>query len=308
MPGIFMASDQLSRGSSGKSPLPPTPELSPREVEAFRQTMYGHFRRHGRSLPWRARPDPYAVLVSEIMLQQTQVERVAVKYGPFLVRFPDFETLARAPRREVLDAWQGLGYNRRALSLQGIARRVVQEFKGRLPQAVETLRTLPGIGPATAGAVAAFAFGQPAVFLETNIRRVFLHFFFPGRHGVTDRELLPLVAQTLDRTRPRRWYYALMDYGAWLKKAEPNPNRRSAHYQRPAPFQDSDRQIRGLILKRLLQQPVASGEELARMVGQDPRRVARLVRRLAAEGFLERHGAGWSIASRRTEIIPRRSL
>jgi A/G-specific adenine glycosylase len=272
-------------------------ELTPGEVRAFRQIIYQHFRKHGRDLPWRARQDPYAILVSEIMLQQTQVERVMLKYEPFLARFPNFASLARAPLREVLAAWQGLGYNRRAVALKNIAQRVVQEFQGRVPQGVETLRSLPGIGAATAGALAAFAFQQPAVFLETNIRRVFLHFFFPARQGVKDGEILPLVAQTLDRARPRRWYYALMDYGAWLKKAEPNPNRRSAHYQRQAPFANSTRQIRGQILKTLVAHPELSVQDLVLAVGNEPQRVKGIIGQLVAEGFLERRGERLSISS-----------
>ena len=193
--------------------------------------------------------------------------------------------------------WQGLGYNRRALALQGIARRLVAEFDGSLPASVDTLRTFPGIGEATAGALAAFAFNQPVVFIETNIRRVFLHCFFPGKTGVRDREILPLVDQTLDRERPRPWYYALMDYGAMLKGAAPNPNRRSAHHQRQAPFADSDRQIRGLILKALLQSPALSQEALVQAVGKSPARTTGLILTLIKEGLLEQGDALIRIAS-----------
>jgi A/G-specific adenine glycosylase len=234
--------------------------VTPAAAHRFRRRLYRFFYDQGRQLPWRATPDPYHILISEIMLQQTQVERVALKYEPFINAFPDVWSLARAPLRDIMAAWQGLGYNRRALALQRIARRLVAEFDGSLPDSVDTLRTFPGIGEATAGALAAFAFNQPVVFIETNIRRVFLHFFFPGQSGVRDREILPLVDQTLDRKQPRPWYYALMDYGSMLKRAAPNPNRRSAHHQRQAPFADSDRQIRGLILKALLGSPALSGE------------------------------------------------
>jgi A/G-specific adenine glycosylase len=230
------------------------------------------------------------------MLQQTQVERVALKYEPFLAAFPDLPTLAQAPLRDILARWQGLGYNRRALALQGIARRCVAEFAGQMPAAVETLRTLPGIGPATAGALAAFAFGQPVVFIETNIRRVFLHCFCAGRTGVRDQELLPLVAQTLDRQRPRPWYYALMDYGAWLKGATANPNRRSAHYQRQGAFADSDRQIRGLILQMLLRTPALTETELIRIIGKSPERTRRLIGQLCREGFLAQVGGRLALA------------
>jgi len=194
-------------------------------------------------------------------------------------------------------AWQGLGYNRRALALQRIARRLAADFDGRLPASVDTLRTFPGIGEATAGALAAFAFNQPVVFIETNIRRVFLHCFFPGRSGIRDREILPLVDQTLDREHPRPWYYALMDYGTMLKRAAPNPNRRSAHHQRQPPFGDSDRQIRGLILRALLRSPALPVGELVKAVGKGPERTTSLIHTLIEEGFLEQEGNHLLIAS-----------
>ncbi|MCG2770503.1 MAG: hypothetical protein L6277_00240 [Desulfobacterales bacterium] len=271
--------------------------LTPAAAHRFRRHLYRFFHDQGRQLPWRATPDPYHILVSEIMLQQTRVERVALKYEPFLNAFPDVWSLARAPLRDIMAAWQGLGYNRRALALQRIARQLVADFDGRLPASVETLRTFPGIGEATAGALAAFAFNQPVVFIETNIRRVFIHCFFPGQSGVRDREILPLVDQTLDRKQPRPWYYALMDYGSMLKRAAPNPNRRSAHHQRQAPFADSDRQIRGLILKALLGSPALSLEDLVKTVGKNPERTTRLIHTLIKEGFLEQEGAHLRIAS-----------
>ncbi|MGA9756022.1 MAG: helix-turn-helix domain-containing protein [Desulfobaccales bacterium] len=270
--------------------------VTPAAVRRFRRHIYRFFHDQGRRMPWRDTADPYHILVSEIMLQQTQVERVALKYEPFIKAFPDLLSLARAPLREIMGRWQGLGYNRRALALQRLAQRVVAEFGGRLPAAVATLRTFPGIGEATAGALAAFAFNQPVVFIETNIRRVFLHCFFPGRTGVKDREILPLVDQILDREQPRLWYYALMDYGAMLKRAAPNPNRRSAHHQRQAPFADSDRQIRGLILKTLLATPALSVEALVDTLGKSPARTTGLIHTLIQEGFLEQAGAGLRIA------------
>jgi len=190
----------------------------------------------------------------------------------------------------VLRVWQGMGYNRRAMALQKIAQRVVTEYDGRLPDSVETLRTFPGIGAATAGAIVAFAFDKPTVFLETNIRRVFLHIFFHDRERVKDRELLPLVEKTLDREKPRQWYYALMDYGAALKKQSENPNRRSAHYVRQSPFEGSDRQIRSLILKTLLAKPRLSMSQLLEALGKGAKRTERIIDRLGEEGFLVREG------------------
>lgn len=270
-------------------------DARPDDVTAFRQIIFRHYKEYGRNLPWRRTDDPYQILISEIMLQQTQVERVALYYGRFLTAFPDLATLAQAPVQEILRAWQGLGYNRRALYLKRLASQVVEEFGGQLPDSVEVLRTLPGVGPATAGALAAFAFDQPAVFLETNIRRVFLHFFFPSATGVRDRQLLLLVDQTLDRTCPRLWYYALMDYGAMLKMDASNANKRSAHYRKQSPFENSNRQIRSRILQVLLNNSPLHQEQVEKAGGQRPARVRRIISQLLAEGFLERRGGFLSI-------------
>jgi len=269
---------------------PKAEHLTPQAVAEFRSLVYDHFRRSGREMPWRKTSDSYRILVSEVMLQQTQVQRVETKYREFIGAFPDFSSLARAPLPDVLRVWQGMGYNRRAMALQKIARQVVAEFSGKLPDSVETLRTFPGIGAATAGAIVAFAFNKPTVFLETNIRRVFLHVFFQDRERVRDRELLPLIEETLDREQPRQWYYALMDYGARLKKETENPNRRSAHYTRQSPFEGSDRQIRSLILKTLLAKPRLSMSQLVEAVGTGAKRTERIIDHLGKEGFLVREG------------------
>jgi A/G-specific adenine glycosylase len=261
--------------------------LTTKLIEDFQETILRHYYENGRDLPWRKTNDPYEILVSEIMLQQTQVQRVMQKYDPFLRSFPDFQSLAKAHLRDVLALWKGLGYNRRAMSLQRIAVRVVREFQSRLPDSEETLRTLPGIGQATAGALMAFAFRQPTAFIETNIRRVFLHFFFPQRNGVRDKEILPLVEKTVDRSDVRRWYYALMDYGVMLKTQTRNPNQRSAHYQRQARFRGSDREIRGMILSALLDCSPASEADVLNAIGKPPERVKRMVKDLVREGFLE---------------------
>jgi A/G-specific adenine glycosylase len=290
----------MNRNSPGVKQLPEAlaaTRVTPVVVDRFRQQIYRFFADHGRQMPWRETSDPYHILVSEIMLQQTPVERVALKYEPFITTFPDVPSLAQASLREVMVRWQGLGYNRRALALHRLAQRLVTEFQGRLPNSVSTLRTLPGIGAATAGACAAFAFNQPVVFIETNIRRVFLHCFFGDQSGIRDNEILPLVDQTLDRARPRPWYYALMDYGAMLKRAGPNPNRASAHYQRQPAFADSDRQIRGLILKILLGSPDLSVRELVRAVGKSPERTRPLIEVLIQEGFLQKSGTRLRIAA-----------
>lgn len=259
---------------------------TPKAARLFQDLILSHYRAYGRDLPWRRTTDPYHILVSEIMLQQTQVERVVVRYFEFLERFPDFESLARAPQSEVLLAWQGMGYNRRAISLQKTARLVVDEYSGNLPADVETLATLPGIGQATAAAICAYAFNMAVVYIETNIRRTFIHFFFQDQKGVRDDEILPLVEQTLDRGNPREWYSALMDYGTVLKKRTANPNRRSASYTRQSRFEGSDRQVRGKILALVLEEGTVTEEEVAARVSEDAERVKRILGDLEKEGFI----------------------
>jgi len=232
--------------------------------------------------------DPYHILVSEIMLQQTQVQRVMGKYEQFIRAFPDFSSLAKASLRRVLREWQGLGYNRRAIALKQIAQKVMEEFHGKLPTSVEMLRTFPGIGEATAASISAFAFHKPAVFIETNIRRVFIHSFFPGRTNIRDTEILPLVQQTLDTSHPREWYYALMDYGVMLKQKEVNPNRRSAHYQKQSPFQGSNRQVRGMILRACTSESYLSEQEIAKKLQISQEKLKNNLVQLEKEGFIKR--------------------
>ena len=257
-------------------------------MRKFREMIYGYYREHGRTMPWRLTHNPYHVLVSEIMLQQTQVQRVLEKYEPFLDAFPDFAALARAPLSEILAQWQGLGYNRRAIALSRISRMVLDNFHGVLPSSVDTLITFPGIGHATASAIAAFAFLTPAVFIETNIRRVYIHCFFGDRDHVRDDEILPLVETTLDVSNPREWYYGVMDYGVMLKKSLENPNRRSAHYQKQSPFEGSNRQIRGMILRALTHQPHVTGREIARQLELDTAILKKNLLQLQKEGFIKK--------------------
>ncbi len=263
-----------------------SPDLNDRGIAKFRETIRAHFREKGRSFAWRDTRDPYKILVSEFMLQQTQTERVAKKYGPFLERFPSFESLAGARLSEVYELWKGLGYNRRAKALRDTAVRVVEEHGGRLPEEPSLLETFPGIGPYTASAICAFAFDKPLVFLETNIRRVFIHYYFADETGVHDRRLRPLIEATLDRDDPRSWYYALMDYGADLKGRVPNPNARSAHYTRQSAFENSNRQIRGRILALLAETEPLDEGGIAERVGFPVERVRRSLVGLEEDGML----------------------
>lgn len=219
----------------------------------FGRRILEWYRTHGRhDLPWRKSRNPYNILVSEVMLQQTQISRVIEKYREFLLAFPSVRALARANARDVLVVWQGLGYNRRALYLQRAAYQIVKEHNGRFPRHVEKLEALPGIGPYTARAVAVFAWNAPEILLETNIRRVMLHFFFRDQDRVSDSQIEPLLQRMLHHKDPRIWYWALMDYGAGPLKKISNPNRRSKHYIKQTRFEGSRRYVRAKALSFLL--------------------------------------------------------
>nr|WP_235422639.1 adenine glycosylase [Collinsella tanakaei] len=241
------------------------------DVESFRTSIRAEGSRLYRDLPWRRTRDPYAIWLSEVMLQQTQVPRVLTRWQEWLERFPSVEALAAADTADVLAAWQGMGYNRRALALKSAAEIVTREHDGVFPPDAAALRALPGIGPATAQGIRAFAFDLPGVYLETNVRTVLLHHFFPDVPGVSDRELIPLAEATCpaspdggfnagvsyaepqdEQDTPRSWYYALLDYGAYLKKTIPNPSRRSSTYTRQSRFEGSRRQKRAHIVRMLL--------------------------------------------------------
>ena len=234
-------------------------------------------------------------MVSEFMLQQTGVDRVRDAYSRFLARFPDVKRLAAASPRDVLEVWSGLGYNRRAVALLKAAHVIVTEYRGRIPRDPQKLRALPGVGQSTAGAIMAFAHGTGIPFVETNIRRVFIHFFFPGASRVTDREIIPLIEETLYPSDPRTWYYALMDYGAMLGETSRNENRRSAHYHRQKKFEGSSRQMRGRILRALLTMRHATAKELAGVIHARTGAVQPLLEALAKEGFLVKSRKGFSL-------------
>jgi A/G-specific adenine glycosylase len=268
--------------------------VSKRDVGAFRAEIYQCYELYGRDFAWRKTSDPYHIVVSEIMLQQTQTQHVEGKYELFISEFPDFDSLAAASLHHILSIWQGLGYNRRAQALQKIARQVSCELSGQLPDEPAMLETFPGIGPATACSIAAFAFNKATIFIETNIRAVFLHHFFASEHNVLDKQISPLVKQTLDVDSPRIWYYALMDYGAMLKKRYGNPNKRSAHYMVQSKFEGSDRQIRGAII-RILTCVVFPKEQTAlKMLSEDKciraafSRSKHILAQMEKEGMVQR--------------------
>lgn len=360
-------------------------------MDPFRTLVRTEGVRLYRDLPWRRTHDPYEIWLSEVMLQQTQVSRVETRWAEWLDRFPSVFALAEAGTAEVLAAWQGMGYNRRALALKAAAEEVVRTYDGVFPMGVKELTALPGIGPATAQGIRSFAFDLPGVYLETNVRTVLLHHLFPDVPSVPDKELVPLVRATCpdggacvlenalgagdahglmggladggardgasgpvrcdarggrggvgrvpardgvsgeasgearDEARdevnpfatpqdaqdtPRAWYYAMLDYGAYLKKTVPNPSRRAKAYTRQSRFEGSRRQKRAEIVRQLLDaQARGEGRDLASLVTSlnaleqaagrsavERDLVSSILEDLAREGFCREQGGVWRIA------------
>lgn len=229
-------------------------------IREFQNRIWHYYYRNRREMPWRLPVngifDPYRILVSEIMLQQTQVARVIPKYEAFIKQFPDLQSLASAPLADVLITWSGLGYNRRAKYLHRSAQHIVADLNGEFPNSVASLGGLPGIGINTAGAIAAYAYNQPVVFVETNIRSVIIMYFFQDATDVTDKEITVVASAVLDHSNPREWYWALMDYGAHLKSTAGNHARRAKIYAKQSKFEGSVRQVRGKVLQVLRSGPL----------------------------------------------------
>lgn len=264
--------------------------------QRFRNLVWKHYREQGRhTLPWRATSDPYRILVSEVMLQQTQVDRVIPFYKAFLKQFPTVRALAAAPLKDVLTAWQGLGYNRRAKMLHEAAKVVVKEYNGKMPQDATTLLTLPGIGPYTAAAVAVFSNNTDQILIETNIRTVIIHHFFSDKKSVSDKEILAILEKVYPKGRARTWYAALMDYGSQLKRNGLRINTRAKGYTKQSTFKGSLREARGALLRTLIEGPKRRTALLrilgAERVSQTQEALAKLVQ----EGLVTSEGATVSL-------------
>jgi A/G-specific adenine glycosylase len=271
--------------------------IQPEESFArFNEAVWDYYHDHGRhDLPWRSAEangsfDPYKITVSELMLQQTQVSRVIQKFRDFLNRFPNVETLASAELGDVLRVWQGLGYNRRAKFLWQTAQQVTA--LGSFPRACAELVRLPGIGANTAGAILVYAYNEPAVFVETNIRTVYIHHFMPDELDVPDKAVIELVAQTVDREHPREFYWALMDYGTHLKATVGNLNSASKHYARQSTFTGSRRQVRGLVLRALSAGPHNAQELQAAITDK---RLEGVIEDLVSEGLIRNRGDAYAL-------------
>jgi len=268
-------------------------------VAEFRRVVWANYEQAGRAFPWRQKVEPWPILLSEVMLQQTQTERVVPYWTRWVALWPRPADLAAAPLDQVFREWSGLGYNRRARFLAQAAGRIQVDHTGRVPEDPAQLEALPGIGPYTARAVACFAYGRPLAFVETNIRAAAIHFFFQDRAKVTDAELMPLLDAALDRERPREWHWALMDYGAALKKITANPGRRSAGYARQARFEGSPRQARGAVLRCLAAEGPRPAASLAAACSLSEDRIAGALRSLAAEGMVCEQSGEWRVSPKK---------
>ena len=252
-------------------------------VRAFRRKVFRFYRLHGRSLPWRNTTDPYRITVSEIMLQQTQVGRVIPKYEAWILRWPNWQTLATASSRELLSAWSGLGYNRRALFLGKLAKEVVGQFEGVLPNQAELLRSLPGIGPYTVNAVLIFAFNKPLVTIDTNIRKVLMH-EFNLRNDVSPDQLRQLALRVLPKRKSRDWHNALMDYGSLVL---PGQIAGIPPLSRQSRFAGSLRQIRGEIVRQLTVRRAVTIAQITRSLKRTRADVKTAAAALQKEGVIQ---------------------
>lgn len=275
--------------------------ISGKQIKKFQDTVWNYYNTSGRHrLPWRKSINTYRVWVSEIMLQQTQVDRVVGFFNVWMKMFPTVKDLAQASQIDVLKQWKGLGYNSRAIRMKQTAQIITEQYKGKFPTDYNELQKLPGIGPYTAGAICAFVSNQPIVLIETNIRRVFIHHFFADANDIHDEDILKLVEKTIDKEKPRQWYWALMDYGSFLgrtlniKGKKYNPNVQSRHYTKQSKFQGSDREIRSNILKLLLENEnkieSSNLKKEIKKFSTDNERIQKIINQMDKEGYLEIKG------------------
>ncbi len=257
-------------------------------IKEFQETIWQKGRELFRDMPWRTDTRPYYVMVSEIMLQQTQVDRVVPKFEAFISTFSTVEELAHATLEEVLKLWSGLGYNRRAKFLHEAAKKIMNDFGGIFPETQEDLTSLPGVGVNTAGAILAYSFNQPSVFIETNVRTVYFYHFFNHQETVSDAELKAVVEATIDSEHPREWYWALMDYGSYLKRQGVGQNNKSRHYKKQSPLKGSVREVRGQILKLLTSEDIDELSLRNELIADD--RFDTAILSLEKEGLIARTG------------------
>lgn len=279
------------------------------KAQRVSEIIWEYWKEHGRhDLPWRKTTDPYKILVSEVMLQQTQVERVIPYYKNFLKQYPNVKTLAEAPLSEVLKLWQGLGYNRRAKMLHEAVKYILSHQpvytaseNTRLnlvfPGSAAELEKLPGVGSYTAGAVAAFAYNHDEIFIETNIRTVVTHHVFPGEEQVSDAQVREVLEKMHPKGSAREWYAALMDYGAHLKRSGVRINARAKGYTKQSMFTGSAREARGAVV-RCLSAGSASKQQLLKLLPAERKeQLEEQLTKLLREGLIEKTGRSYCLPS-----------
>lgn len=272
----------------------------------FTEQVWDYYHRHGRhDLPWRQNTDTanyaYFVLVSEIMLQQTQVSRVIPAFQAWIARFPDITSVAQATRADCIMQWSGLGYNRRAKYLHDSCSILTANYGGIIPRSTEQLTALPGIGSNTAGAIVAYSYNMPTTYIETNIRTVYLyHYFSDELIPVADSQLVPIIKRTVDKEHPREWYWALMDYGSHLKKTVGNISKNSKHYAKQSKFEGSLRQLRGKVVARLSNTPTTFAQLEQEL---NDARLPEVIAALEKEGILEKTEVALRLSGHRDAIL-----
>ena len=264
------------------------------DIVEFNTLLSNFYLKEKRILAWREQIDPYHVVLTELMLQQTQVPRVQEKFPLFIQTFPTFESLAQADMVSILAKWQGMGYNRRAKYLKDIATIVENTYNGKVPEDPDLLDDMPGIGPATARSIVTYIYNKPELFIETNVRRVFIHHFFQGTSDIDDSDIYPILQKAIDTVNPREWYYAIMDYGTYLAKQVTNPNRKSKHYAKQSTFEGSKRQVRGAIIRELVKEPLKA-EALVKLLGFEKKRTYDVLKDLENERFIIKKNGKYKI-------------
>jgi len=256
-------------------------KLSQEMIQQFQKKVLSFYQKQKRDLPWRNTTDPYKILLSEFMLQQTQVVRVVPFYERWITKWPTIHALASASRAEVLKMWMGLGYNTRAIHLHKAAQKIVSKHKGDVLKAMKHYKEIPGVGKYTSHAVQIFATNDNLVTVDTNIRRIFIHeFHLP--ETITEKELWKLAEQCLPPGKSRDWHNALMDYGALSLTAQKTGIKPKTQQSR---FEGSDRQIRAQILRRLLK-GTTTLLDLQNTIGVEPIRLQRILRKMMDEQLL----------------------
>ena len=277
------------------------PATSKEKINTVVSRMLTHYKNEKRSFPWRETDDPYHILVSEYMLQQTQTDRVVPKYQSFIKKFPDVTTLASASQREVLALWSGLGYNRRVIALRNAANEIVSTHDSVVPETKEALLTLPGIGEYTANAILAFAYNKSVIVIETNIRTVVLHHCVRKKRKVGDDTIGFFVEQLLQNAQdnnitPCAFYSAMMDYGAYLKSQGVRTNARSKHYTKQSVFDGSTRQARGTLLRHFIN--TKKGTSKKQLHNLNTNRIEEGLTGLLTEGLIEKRGKYYYLKER----------